>query len=118
MTCYHVTPCGPAPPSTEKPAMAYISVASSSENWQKYIVLLCKQHCTPFRDYIRFPYGLRRHSLLSFHLIKISIEFLCLRLLVWGLEPLVINHTLHLFFVIDVMCFLYEKVSFLILAVA
>ena len=28
------TPCGPAPPSSEKPAMAY----TSSENWQKYDV--------------------------------------------------------------------------------
>ena len=24
---YEITPCGPAPPSTEKPAMAYISVS-------------------------------------------------------------------------------------------
>ena len=76
------TPCGPAPPSSEKPAMAY----TSSENWQKYdiIVLLCKQDCTPSRHYISFVFGLSQHSLLDLHLIKISINFLCLILLVWG----------------------------------
>ena len=79
---YEITPCGPAPPSTEKPAMAYIS----SENWKRYIVivLLCKQDCTPSWDYISFVFGLRQHSLLNLHLIKISIDFLCLLLLVWG----------------------------------
>ena len=81
-TKYKTTPCGPAPPSTEKPAMAY----TSSKNWQKYdvIVLLCKQDCTPSQDYISFIFGLRQHSLLNLHLIKISINFLCLLLLVWG----------------------------------
>ena len=82
LTFYKTTPCGPAPPSTQKPAMAY----TKSENWQKYdvIVLLCKQDCTPSRDYISFIFGLRQHSLLNLQLIKISINFLCLLLLVWG----------------------------------
>ena len=81
------------PPSSEKPAMAY----TSSENWQKYDVnvLLCKQDCTPVRDYISFALGLSLHLLLILHPIKISILFLRLPLLVWGIEPLAIAHTLY-----------------------
>ena len=85
------TPCGPAPPSSEKPAMAY----TSSENWQKYdiIVLLCKQDCTPSRHYISFVFGLSQHTARPSS-NKDKYKFPLSSSVSLGIKPRVTNHPL------------------------